>query len=65
MIDWEGFGSGSGLILRYYPSIRLDELRNTMKTAIRIVSDRGRDFKPRLPENEAGVLTTTFGKKNM
>jgi hypothetical protein len=50
--------SGCALILRYYPGIRLDGLRKTTKTSIRIGGRRGRDLNPGPPEYEAGVLPT-------
>jgi hypothetical protein len=46
-------GSGSGLILRYYPGILLKGLRKTRKTSIKIVVCRGRDFNPGPPEYES------------
>jgi hypothetical protein len=39
-------GSGRGLILRYYPCIRLEWLRKTRTTSIRIAGSRGREFEP-------------------
>jgi hypothetical protein len=45
-------------MLRYYPGIRLEGLRKTRKTSIRIAVLRGRDLKPGPLEYEAGVLTT-------
>jgi hypothetical protein len=50
-------GSGRGIILKYYPGIRLEGLRRTTKTSIRIAGRRGRDMNPGPPEYEAGVLT--------
>jgi hypothetical protein len=50
-------GSGRGIILKYYPGIRLEGLRITTKTSIRIAGRRGRDLNPGTPEYEAGVLT--------
>jgi uncharacterized protein with HEPN domain len=32
--DWKGFGSGRGLILRYYPGIHLEELWKTTKNIV-------------------------------
>jgi hypothetical protein len=52
-------GSGRGLILRYYPGIRLVGLRKTTtKEPIRIASRRGRELNPGPPQYEVGVLTT-------
>jgi hypothetical protein len=51
-------GRGRGLILRYYPSICLEELRKTMKNLSRDSQSPGRDLNPGHPEYEAGVLTT-------
>jgi hypothetical protein len=31
MMNWIGFGSGHGIILRYYPGIHLEGLRKIMK----------------------------------
>jgi len=49
-------GSGRGLILRYYPGIRLEGLRKTTKTSIRIAGRRGRDLNPGPPEYETGTF---------
>jgi hypothetical protein len=57
-MNWKGFSSGSGLILRCYPGIRLEGLRKTTKTSIRIAGRQGRESSPGPPEQEAGVLTT-------
>jgi hypothetical protein len=51
-------GSGSGLITRYYPGIRLDGLRKMMKAVSKDSRFPGRDFDSGPPEYEAGVLTT-------
>jgi hypothetical protein len=51
-------GSGRGLILGYYPVIRLEGLRKTTKISIRIAGHRGREFNPGPPECVSGVLTT-------
>jgi len=62
MMNWKVFGrKRSWPILRYYPGIRLEGLRKTTKTSIRIAGRRGRDSNPGPPEYEAGVLTTKFG----
>jgi hypothetical protein len=56
MMTWKGFGrSDGGLILRYYPSSRLEELRKTTTTSVRIASIQGRESKPGPPEYEVGV----------
>jgi hypothetical protein len=64
---WKGLeGSGLGLILRYYHGIRLEGLRETMKTLSQDSRSPGRDFNPGPRENEARVLKThsptTLGK---
>jgi hypothetical protein len=46
----------------YYSGIRLEGLRKTTKTSIRIAGRRGRDFNPGPSKYEAGVATTTFGE---
>jgi hypothetical protein len=51
-------GSDRGLILRYYPGIRLEGLRKTTKNSIKTAGRRGRESSPELPGYEAGVLTT-------
>jgi hypothetical protein len=51
-------GSGRGLILRYYPGIRLEGLRKTTKKWVRLAGRRSRKCNPVPPEYEAGVLTT-------
>jgi hypothetical protein len=51
-------GSGRGLILRYYPGIRLEGLRKTTKSSISMAGHRGRVSNQGPPEYEAGLLTT-------
>jgi hypothetical protein len=59
VMNWKGFGrSRRGLILTYYPSIRLELLRKTTKNSIRIACRRGRYLYLGPPECESGVLTT-------
>jgi hypothetical protein len=60
MIGWwwigkDFSGSGRSLILRYYPGIRLEGLRNTTKTSIRVAGLRVRDSNPGPPEYELVV----------
>jgi hypothetical protein len=50
--------SGRGLILGCYPGIRLEELRKTTITSIRIAGLWDRESNPRPPEYEVGVLIT-------
>jgi hypothetical protein len=51
-------GSSCGLILRYYPGIRLEGLgKITKNLAIRIASRWGLELNPGPPEKEVGVLT--------
>jgi hypothetical protein len=50
-------GVGRGLILRYYPGIRLAGLLKTTKS-LNKAGRRGRDLNPGPPEYEAGVLDT-------
>jgi hypothetical protein len=52
-MNWKG--SGRGLILRYYPPIRMVGLKRTTKTSIRVAGRQGRDLNPRPPKYEAGV----------
>jgi hypothetical protein len=51
-------GNGRGPVLRYYPSICLEELRKTTKTLSPDSLSPERDLNPGPPEHEAGVLTT-------
>jgi hypothetical protein len=57
MINWKGYieGSGSGLILRCYPDIRLEGLRKTAKDVSQDSLSPGRDLNPGYPEYEARV----------
>jgi hypothetical protein len=50
--------SGSGLILRHYPSICLEGLRKTTKNLSQDSRPPGRDLNPAPPEYESGVLDT-------
>jgi hypothetical protein len=43
-------GSGRGLILRYYPGICLEGLRETTENLSQDSRSSGRDLKPGLPE---------------
>jgi hypothetical protein len=51
-------GSGCGLILRYYPGIRLEVLRKTTKDLSQDSRYTGRELNPETPKYEPGVLTT-------
>jgi hypothetical protein len=51
-------GSVRDLILRYYPGIRVEGLRKTMKNFNQNSQSAGRVLNPGPPEYEAGVLTT-------
>jgi hypothetical protein len=51
-------GSTGGLILSYYPGIRMERLRKTTKTSVRIGGSRGRESNPGPPEYKVGLLTT-------
>jgi hypothetical protein len=51
-------GSGRGLILRYYPGIRLEGLRKTTKKLSQDSQSPGRDLNLEPPEYKVGVLTT-------
>jgi hypothetical protein len=51
-------GRYRGLILRYYPSTRLEGLRKTTNHLSQDNLFPGQDLKPRPPDYEAGVLTT-------
>jgi hypothetical protein len=53
---------GSGLILRYYPGIRLEGLRKTTRN-IQHNRSPDQDLKPEPPE--AGVLTTAFSAREV
>jgi hypothetical protein len=50
-------GSGRGLILKYYPRIRLEELRKTTENLSQDSRSSGRKSNPWPPEYEAGVPT--------
>jgi hypothetical protein len=50
-------GSGRGLIFKYYPGIRLEQLRKkTTRNLSQESRSPGRDLNPLLSENDAGVL---------
>jgi hypothetical protein len=51
-------GSGRGLILRYYPGIRMEGLRKTTKNLTQDSRSARRDLSAVPPEYEAGWLTT-------
>jgi hypothetical protein len=51
-------GSGSGIILRYYPEICLAGLRNTTQNLGQDSRSPARDLNQGPPECEAGMLTT-------
>jgi hypothetical protein len=42
MMSWDLEGSDRGLILRYYPGIRLERPRKTMKKSVRIAAVRAK-----------------------
>jgi hypothetical protein len=50
MINWKGFGSACSLIIRYYPSIFLDGMRETMRNVNQNRWSPGQDLNPRPPE---------------
>jgi hypothetical protein len=55
--------SGHSLILRYYPGIRLEGLRKTWKTSIRIAGHRGQYLNPRTSQIQSRSVnhsTMTF-----
>jgi hypothetical protein len=49
MMNWNGFGSGQGKILRYYPGICMEGLRETTKNLTHDSWSLGPDFNPRPP----------------
>jgi hypothetical protein len=49
-------GSGRGLIIRYYPGIRVEGLRKTTKNLSQDSRSPGRNLKPGSSEYEAGAL---------
>jgi hypothetical protein len=51
-------GSGNGLSLRYYPEIRLEELKKITKGLSQDNWSPSRDLNPRSPEFEARVLAS-------
>jgi hypothetical protein len=55
MMIWKR--SCRGLILRYYPDIRLERLRKAKKNLRQDSRTPGRDMNRALPEYEVGVLT--------
>jgi hypothetical protein len=58
MMYWKGYGrKWLCPILRSYPSVCLEQLRNTMKTFGQDIQPPGPDFNLR-PECEAGVRTS-------
>jgi hypothetical protein len=58
-------GSVCGIILTYYPGIRLEELRKPTKISIRIAGRQSRDLNPGSSEYEAGVNHTMLGKEEV
>jgi hypothetical protein len=50
--------SDRDLTVRHYPSIRLDRLRKFAKNLSQDSQSAARNFNPRTPEYEAGMLTT-------
>jgi hypothetical protein len=56
MINWNGCGSGRGLILRYYPGIVVESLRKITKNLSQDSRSPGRDLNPGPPEYESEVL---------
>jgi hypothetical protein len=52
----ELLGTGLGLILRYFPVIRLEGLRKTTKTSITVAGGQESNLRP--TEYEAGLLIT-------
>jgi hypothetical protein len=60
--DWrigkELEGGGRGIILRYYPSIRLEGLRKTTRHLSQDSRPPSLDFNSEPPKYEARVLTT-------
>jgi hypothetical protein len=59
MMNWKGFGKSSrGLILRYYPGIRLEGLRKTTESLSLDNRSLHQELNPGPPKYEAGVLTT-------
>jgi hypothetical protein len=57
-IGYDLVGSGRGLILRYYPDIRLEGLRKTTKHLSQDSQSPSRDLIAGPPAFEVGVLTT-------
>lgn len=56
MICWKACGrKWAWTILRYYPCVCMERLRNTMKTLGQGINSSGSDFNMRPPEYEAGV----------
>jgi hypothetical protein len=54
MINWKNLeGNGRGLILSYYPIIRLKGLRKTTKIVSQNIRSAGRDLNPGTSEYEA------------
>jgi hypothetical protein len=58
-------GSGHVVILRYYPNIRLEGLRETAKNLSQDTLYPSLDLSQRPPEYEVGMLTTNFGQENV
>jgi hypothetical protein len=57
MMSSKGFGpSGRSLILRFYPDIRREGLRNATKKLSQDIGSTSRDLNPRPPKNEAEEL---------
>jgi hypothetical protein len=58
MINWKGCGrKWLWPILKYYPSISLEELRKATQNFSQDSKSLGQDLNPRPSEYEAGVLT--------
>jgi hypothetical protein len=65
MMNWNDLvGSGRALILRYYPGIPIEELRDIMKILRQNSRFPGRDLNPRPTEYEAGMLTTLLNVRS-
>jgi hypothetical protein len=55
-------GSDIVLILRYYPGIRLEGLRKTMKISITIIGLRERESNPGTPEYTELLTTRLYNR---
>jgi hypothetical protein len=70
MMNWKGFGRNCpGLILRYYPGIRLEELRKSTKTLSQVSGSRFEavtsEIRSRIFNQSTKTLSTNYVDKSL